>query len=222
MSKQSWALQDAMRKYVHAHGVRESPAAAALRSRTARLGRISNMQICPEQGALMALLAHSIQAERALEIGTFTGYSALVVAEALKPGGKLLTCDVSEKWTSIAKEFWQKAGVAEKIELRLGPAIDTLNELTHSGQRRSFDFAFIDADKENYEKYYESALGLTRPGGLVCVDNVFWGGSVADPERKDEAVEAIRRVTRVIHADERVDAVIVPVGDGLMVARKRH
>ena len=222
MSRKSWTLDEAMRQYMHTHGVRESPAASALRAATAKLGRISAMQICPEQGGLMALLAHSIHTERALEIGTFTGYSALVVAEALPPGGKLITCDVSEEWTSLAKTYWQKAGVADKIELRLAPAVDTLRDLMHSGQRRSFDFAFIDADKENYQKYYESALNLVRPGGLVCVDNVFWGGSVADPERSDDSVEAIRQVTRQIHADERVDSVIVPVGDGMMIARKRH
>jgi len=222
MSNQTWAFPKSMREYLHTFGVRESPAAAALRSRTAELGRISAMQICPEQGALMALLAHSIQAQRALEIGTFTGYSALVVAEALPPDGQLLTCDVSEDWTAIAKAHWQKAGVADRIELRLGPAVDTLHELVHSGQGRSFDFAFIDADKENYEKYYESAYRLVRPGGLICIDNVFWGGSVADQSQSDASVEAIRRVTRQVHSDERVDAVIVPVGDGLMIARKRH
>lgn len=170
----------------------------------------------------MALLAHTIGAERALEVGTFTGYSALVVAEALPSNGTLVTCDISEKWTDIAKEHWRKAGIADKIDLRLGPAVETLDELVHAGHRRSFDFAFIDADKENYGRYYEAALTLVRTGGLVCVDNVFWGGSVADPKREDESVEAIRQVTRRIHADERVDAVIVPVGDGLMVARKRH
>ena len=222
MSKKSWALDDQMQKYVRTHGVRESPAAAALRVRTQKLGRISAMQISPEQGALMALLAHSVGARRALEIGTFTGYSALVVAEALASGGTLVACDVSEEWTSIGKEYWQKAGVLDKIDLRIGPAQDTLTELMHSGQRRSFDFAFIDADKQNYGKYYESCLSLVRPGGLVCIDNVFWGGSVADATRKDEDVEAIRKVTQQIHADERVDAVIVPVGDGLLVTRKRH
>lgn len=222
MSKKSWALDDPMQKYIRAHGVRESPAAAALRVRTQKLGRISAMQISPEQGALMALLAHSVGARRALEVGTFTGYSALVVAEALTSGGTLVACDVSEEWTSIGKEYWQKAGVSDKIDLRLAPALDTLTELMHSGQRRSFDFAFIDADKQNYGKYYESCLSLVRPGGLVCIDNVFWGGSVADPTRKDDDVEAIRNVTQKVHADERVDAVIVPVGDGLLITRKRH
>lgn len=222
MSKTTYGLPDDMRDYLHAFGVRESPAAAALRARTAELGRISAMQICPEQGGLMALLAVSIQAQRALEIGTFTGYSALVVAEALPANGHLLTCDVSEEWTSIAKEHWRQAGVSERIELRLGAATETLSELLHAGQRRSFDFAFIDADKENYEKYYESAYLLVRPGGVICIDNVFWNGTVADESHKDDAVEAIRRVTRQVHSDERVDAVIVPVGDGMMVARKRH
>lgn len=222
MSATSWALDDPMQTYIRTYGVRESPAAAALRVRTQKLGRISAMQISPEQGALMALLVHMVGAHRAIEIGTFTGYSALVVAEALASGGTLVACDVSEQWASIGKEYWRKAGVLNKIDLRIGQALDTLEELTRSGQRRSFDFAFIDADKQNYGKYYESCLRLVRPGGIVCIDNVFWGGSVADPTRKDEDVQAIRNVTQKIHADERVDAVMVPVGDGLLIARKRH
>ncbi len=222
MSKETWALDDSMVKYLRSLGIRESPAAAALRVRTEKLGRISRMQISPEQGGLLALLAHTIGARRALEIGTFTGYSALVVAEALCSGGRLIACDTSEEWTSIGRDYWQKAGVADKIDLRIGPALDTLSELMHSGQRRSFDFAFIDADKQNYGKYYESCLSLLRSGGLLCIDNVFWGGSVVDPARKDDEVEAIREVTRRVHEDERVDAVIVPVGDGLLVTRKRH
>ena len=222
MSRQTWGLSDEMRDYMRTFGIRESPAAAALRARTRQLGRVSAMQISPEQGALMALLVHSIGAKRALEVGTFTGYSALVVAEALAPQGVLVACDISEKWTSIAKEYWHKAGVEDKIDLRIGPAAETLTELMHGGQLRSFDFAFIDADKQGYVKYYESCLSLVRPGGIVCLDNIFWGGSVADPSRTDEDVEALREVTKRIHQDERVDAALVPIGDGLLVTRKRH
>lgn len=222
MSKYSLGLGEDLQDYMRSVGLRESPAAAALRARTQKLGRVSAMQVSPEQGALMALLAHSIGAARALEVGTFTGYSALVLAEALAPNGRLITCDISEQWTSIASEYWRKAGVAERIELRLGPAQDTLTELMHDGQLRSFDFAFIDADKQGYLKYYESCLSLVRPGGMVCLDNIFWGGSVADPSRTDEDVEALREVARRVHKDERVDAVLVPVGDGLLVTRKRH
>lgn len=222
MSEKTLALSDALQKYVRTLGIRESPAAAALRAETKKLGRVAAMQISPEQGALMAMLVHAIGARRAIEIGTFTGYSALVVAQALGSQGELLACDLSEKWTAIAKQHWQKAGVAARIELRIAPALETLSKLLHGGQRGSFDFAFIDADKQNYAKYYESCLSLLRPGGLVCLDNVFWGGSVADPKRSDDEVEALREVTKRIHEDERVDIVLVPVGDGLLVARKRH
>jgi len=158
---------------------------------------------------------------RALEVGTFTGYSALVVAEALPADGKLIACDVSAEWTSIGKPFWQEAGVAARIDLRLKPAVETLDELLHAGERGRFDFAFIDADKSNYDRYYERALELLRPGGLVGVDNTLWSGAVVDAKRTDADTRAIRALNEKVKSDARVDMVLLPIGDGLTLARKR-
>lgn len=206
--------------YILANGLREHPAQKALRAATARMP-MGGMQIGAPQGALMALLAQAIGARRCIEIGVFTGYSALSVALALPPDGRIVACDVSEDYTAVGRRFWARAGVAGKIELRLGPAVDTVNALLEAGEAGRFDFAFIDADKTNYDAYYEGCLKLLRPGGLVAVDNVLWGGSVADPKRNDADTRAIKRLNAKIRKDERVTMCLVPISDGVTLALKR-
>jgi predicted O-methyltransferase YrrM len=220
MSSFTLGLGDQLHAYLLAHGVRESPAARALRAETARLP-LARMQVSPEQGALMQLLVRLLGARRTLEVGTFTGYSALVVAQALPPGGEVVACDVSEEWTAIARRHWAAAGVADRITLHLRPALATLDELLAGGAAGGFDFAFIDADKTGYDAYYERALRLLRPGGLVAVDNTLWSGAVADPARQDEDTRAIRALNAKLAADARVDLAMLPVGDGLTLARRR-
>ena len=202
-------------------GAAESPAARRLREETQELGRVSGMQVSPEQGAFMALLVKLIGARRALEVGTFTGYSALMVAQALPPDGRLVACDVSAQWTAVGQRHWAAAGVADKIDLRLAPAIETLDALIAAGESGTFDFAFIDADKENYDSYYERCLTLLKRRGVVAIDNVLWGGRVADPTQSDPATQAIRALNEKVRADTRVDAAMLPVGDGLTLAMKR-
>jgi predicted O-methyltransferase YrrM len=219
MSKRS-LVSDAIDSYVAETMTRETPVQRRLRAETAALPG-SQMQIGPDQGALMALLAQLIGARRALEIGVFTGYSALAVAAALPADGKLIACDLSEAWTRIARRYWEEAGLSDRIELRLGPAAETLAALLREGGGDSFDFAFIDADKENYDAYYEACLRLVRPGGLIAVDNAIWSGRVADPAVNDVDTEAIRALNLKIRDDERVEACLLTVGDGLMLARKR-
>tara|TARA_B100000683_G_scaffold268356_1_gene303401 strand:+ start:548 stop:1081 length:534 start_codon:yes stop_codon:yes gene_type:complete len=177
------------------------------------------MQVSPEQGQFMSLLVSLLHVRKAIEVGTYTGYSALCVAQNLPENGTLIACDISEKWTSVGRKYWEQAGVADKIDLRIAPAIDTLTSLQH--EAGTFDFAFIDADKVNYLQYYELVLNLLRPGGLVLIDNVLWSGSVANKENQEESTQAIRAVNKHIHADNRVDISMLPVGDGLMLARKR-
>ena len=206
--------------YLIAASSRESALKKELREATAKLPD-ARMQITPEQGQFMALLAKSIDAKRALEIGVYTGYSAWCVAEALDEGGNLIACDASVEWTSIAREFWEKAGVAEKIDLRIAPALETLASLEADGQGGAFDFAFIDADKGNYDSYYETCLRLLRSGGLIVVDNALWGGQVMDPSFQDVDTIAIRNLNEKIRDDERVDASLLSVGDGVYLARKR-
>ena len=179
------------------------------------------MQIGPDQAALFALLVHATGVRRALEIGTFTGYSALAVASALPADGKLITCDVSEEWTRIAQRYWAEAGLSNRIELRLGPAAETLAALRREGAAESFDFAFIDADKESIDAYYEACLTLVRPGGLIAVDNVLWHGAVVDASVTDEETEAIRALNRKVRDDNRVEACLLTVGDGILLVRKR-
>ena len=200
--------------------VREHPEAAALRAETAK-HRAAGMQIGPHQGALMAFLVRMLGARRTIEIGTYTGYSALAVALALPADGRVIACDVSDEYTSIGRPFWERAGVAHKIDLRLGPGLKTLDALLAAGEAGRFDFAFIDADKENYDGYYERALKLLRRGGVLAVDNVLWGGSVADPAKRDADTDAIRALNAKIKGDERVDICMVPVADGLTLALKR-
>jgi caffeoyl-CoA O-methyltransferase len=179
------------------------------------------MQISVEQGRLMALLARSVGTKRALEIGVFTGYSSICVAQQLPADGRLIACDVSDEWTKTARRFWEEAGVAGKISLELGPASETLARLIEGGQTNRYDFAFIDADKEAYDVYYEQCLALLRPGGLITIDNMFMGGRALEPEANEPGPRVVHALTRKIFADQRVDPSLVPIGDGLLVASKR-
>lgn len=222
MSRDALSPSDKLQAYVRDVSLRELEILARLRAETARQPDAA-MQISPEQGQLMALLVETIGARRCLEVGVFTGYSSLVVALALPPDGKLIACDVSEEYTAVARRYWAEAGVAHKIDLRLGPAVETLDRLLVGGQAGTFDFAFIDADKPNYDNYYERALKLLRPGGLVAVDNVLWGGSVIKPEKdKDPNTLAIRALNRKLRDDNRVTISLLTIGDGLTLACKRH
>lgn len=220
MSSRTLGLGDDLHRYLLATGLRESDVARRLRVATAALP-MARMQISPEQGALMQLLVRLTGARHTLEVGTFTGYSALVVAEVLPPDGTVLACDVSAEWTAIGRPFWEEAGVAGRIDLRLGPALDTLDALLAQGDTGRFDFAFIDADKANYDGYFERALALLRSGGLVAIDNTLWSGAVIDPQRDDADTVAIRALNLKLRGDPRVDMVLLPVGDGLTLARKR-
>jgi len=220
MSGRLLPLTETLQAYVDRHGAREHPVLAELRDATRGM-KHAQMQIGPDQGAFMALLVKLIGARRALEIGVFTGYSSLAVALALPEDGRLVACDVSEEWTAIARRHWEKAGVAKKIELRLAPALETLDALIRGGASGTFDFAFIDADKSNYAGYYERCLSLLRAGGLVAVDNTLWSGAVTDAADRSKDTEAIRRFNDAVQADGRVDMALLTVGDGLTLARKR-
>ena len=206
-----------LRDYLWEKGISEHPALKELRLETAKLPQ-SMMQICPEQGALMGNLIRLMSAKRTIEIGTFTGYSALAVALALPEDGEVIACDISKEWTSMGKEKWEQAGVAHKISLKLGPALESLDALLAEGQEGSFDFAFIDADKENYPAYYEQCIRLVRKGGLIAIDNVLWGGSVIDSERNDDDTKAIRKLNEFIANDKRVSVSMIPIGDELTLA----
>lgn len=208
--------------YVVAHGHNGDALLGELAADTARqLGGISMMQIAPEQGTLMNLLAHAIGARCAVEVGTFTGYSAICVARALPPGGRLLCCDVSEEWTAIARRYWERAGVADRITLKIAPAIETLQALPAYEADNPIDFAFIDADKTNYRAYYEEVLKRMRAGGLILIDNVLWSGAVIDPKIQSEDTRAIRALNDFLATDARVDMVMLPISDGLTICRKR-
>ena len=218
MSSRTGALTGALHRYLLRLGTRESEVAQELRLKTLAATPMHAMQISPEQGAFMALLVRLIGAKRTLEVGTFTGYSALVVAEALPPDGELIACDISDEWTAVGRPFWERAGVAGKIDLRLAPAVETLDALLAEGGADSFDFAFVDADKANYDAYYERCLALLRPGGVLAIDNVLWGGRVADDAVTDEATQAIRALNAKVRGDARVDITMLPIGDGLTLA----
>jgi caffeoyl-CoA O-methyltransferase len=205
-------------EYVVAHSSPRDPVLTALAEETERLGGISRMQIAPEQGAFMTLLARVIGARSAVEVGTFTGYSALCVARGLSDDGRLLCCDVSEEWTSIGRRYWERAGVAHKIELKVGPALGTLRALAAGTQ---FDLGFIDADKENYRHYFEEILKRLRPNGVILFDNVLWMGQVLDASTRDESTRAIREINDILAADRRVETVMLPIADGLTIVRKR-
>jgi len=212
-------LPEAVERYVFQECARETPLQRQLRAETANLPG-SQMQIGPDQGALLAMLARLIGARRALEIGVYTGYSSLAVAAALPADGKLIACDMNVQWTNIARRYWEQAGLASRIELRLGPALTTLDALLREGAADSFDFAFIDADKREYDAYYEACLKLVRPGGLIAIDNVLWGGSVADPTDDDPETAAIRALNRKVRDDTRVECCLLTVGDGVMLVRR--
>jgi caffeoyl-CoA O-methyltransferase len=220
MSRRSIEMTDALYTYLLENSLRETDIMRRLREETAGLPG-AGMQIAPEQGQFMALLAELIGARHCLEIGTYTGYSALAVALALPPDGRLIACDVNEKTTAVARRYWQEAGVAGKIDLRLAPALETLDALLAEGAAGRFDFAFIDADKTNYDAYYESCLTLLREGGLIIVDNVLWGGAVTNPAPGDSDTAAIRALNAKIASDQRVSCSMLPLGDGLTLARKR-
>ena len=219
MSKQTLGLENHIYQYLLSVSIREPDVLTKLRQETAKHPR-NIMQISPEQGQFMALLVQLMGAKKALEIGVFTGYSSLVVALALPPEGKMVACDVSEEYTSIARHYWEQAGIADKIDLRIAPAIATLDQLIAEGEADSFDFAFIDADKSSYDDYYERALQLIRPGGLIAIDNVLWSGQVADSKVQDNRTKKIRALNEKIHKDERVTISMIPIGDGLTLARK--
>jgi predicted O-methyltransferase YrrM len=221
MKRRALELDDRLYGYLIAQGTRETALQRRLREETRATVRSAGMQIGPEQGQLMGLLARLIGARRALEIGTFTGYSALAVALALPADGRLVCCDVSAEWTAIARRYWDEAGVAGKIELRLAPALETLAALRRDGQDGSFDFAFIDADKTNYDGYYEQALGLVRRGGLILIDNVLWSGAVADPQDRSADTKALRALNAKLKDDPRIDLAMLPIGDGVTLARIR-
>jgi predicted O-methyltransferase YrrM len=220
MSSRPTKLTDALHDYLVAVSVREPEVLTRLRVETQKMPR-GKLQISPEQGQLMALLIELIGAKRTLEVGTFTGYSALSVALALPADGTMIACDVSEEWTAVGRRYWKEAGVDHKIDLRLAPALDTLDALLKDGQAGRFDFAFIDADKPNYDGYYERSLKLLRQGGLLAIDNVLWGGAVIDDTDHDTDTEAVRALNTKIHGDNRVTVSMVPIGDGLTLARKR-
>ena len=220
MRRNSITLTEELDDYIAGVSLREPDLLRRLREETAAVP-MAGMQIAPDQGQFMALLARLVGARRCLEVGTFTGYSALVVALALPADGRVITCDVDEKMTAIAKRYWAEAGASGKIELRLGPALETLDRLLAEGAAGSFDFAFIDADKTNYDGYYERALKLLRQGGLIVIDNVLWSGAVADPKRNDADTAALRALNRKLHGDERIDLSLLPLADGITLARKR-
>ncbi|NDJ21847.1 SAM-dependent methyltransferase [Nostoc sp. B(2019)] len=221
MPKQTIGLDNKLYNYLLSASLREPEILQKLRQETASHPS-SGMQISPEQGQFMALLVQLIGAKKTLEVGVFTGYSSLCVALALPADAQIIACDVSEEFTAIARRYWQQAGVAHKIDLRLAPALETLDQLLATGQAETFDFAFIDADKENYDGYYERSLQLVRPGGLIAIDNVLWSGQVANPQIQDESTQSIRALNEKLHYDERVTLSLVPIADGLTLALKRR
>ena len=220
MGKRTLQLDEKLYDYLLTVSSREAPILKQLRDETDKLAE-AGMQISPDQGQFMALLLKLIDATRVIEIGTFTGYSALVMAMSLPDDGQIVCCDKSEEWTSMARRYWKEAGVDNKIDLRLGDALDTLDSLIEAGDESAFDFAFIDADKVNYPNYFERCLALLRRGGLIAVDNVLWGGSVINPEKQDDDTLAIRTFNNQLKDDSRVDISLVPIGDGLTLARKK-
>ena len=220
MSNQSIGLSDRVHDYLLDVSLRETQVQRRLRAETMQHPK-HDMQIAPEQGQFMQLLARLVDAERALEIGVFTGYSALSVAYALPDNGTLVACDISRDYTEIAEHYWNEAGVADRIDLRIAPALETLRALREGGGEGTFDFVFIDADKISYPDYYAHSLALVLAGGLILLDNMLRDGRVADPDIDDASVQAIRDLNEQLHTDERIDLSLLPVADGLTLARKR-
>lgn len=220
MANKTLGLNSALYQYFESICLREAEILTQLRQETSK-HPMGIMQIAPEQGQFLALLIQLMGAKKTLEVGVFTGYSTLVVALALPHDGKIVACDVNEDYTAIARRYWEKAGVAHKIDLRLAPALDTLEQLLNQAEAETFDFAFIDADKSNYDNYYELALQLVRPGGLIAIDNVLWGGKVADPTVQDNRTNVIRRLNEKLHQDSRINLSLVTIADGLTLAMKK-
>ena len=219
MSNRTISMTDGLYDYLLKVSLREASLLKRLRDETAAHPR-ATMQISPEQGQFMQMLAKLIGARRCIEVGVFTGYSSLAVALVLPADGRILACDISEEFTAVARRYWKEAGVDHKIELRLAPALETLDARLKAGEAGSYDFAFIDADKANYSGYYERILRLLRPGGLVTVDNVLWSGAVVDKQDRTEDTVAIRKFNELLHTDRRVELSMLPIGDGLTLARK--
>jgi predicted O-methyltransferase YrrM len=220
MTSKTIGLPDRVHEYVLRWGFREPEILARLRAETAAHPQ-AGMQIAPEQGAVLGLLVELLDARRCLEVGTFTGYSSLAVALAMPADGRLVCCDLSDEYTSVARRYWAEAAVADRVELRLGPAVETLDALLAEGAAGTFDLAFIDADKPSYPAYWERCLELLRPGGVVAMDNVLWSGDVADPARQDADTQALRRVNETVASDPRVRHVLLAIADGMTIARKR-
>jgi predicted O-methyltransferase YrrM len=221
MSAQPTYLTDSLYAYLLKVSLRESSVLQQLRSETSKLPS-AIMQISPDQGQFMALLVELIGARKTIELGVFTGYSTLAVAAALPQDGYILACDISTEWTTMAQTYWQKAGVSHKIDLQIAPAQQTLQKAIDAGKSGQFDFAFIDADKESYALYYEQCLQLIRPGGLIAFDNVLWSGKVADQNNQDKSTVIIRELNQKLHKDNRVSISLVPIADGLLLARKKQ
>ena len=219
MANRTQRLDNQLYDYLNSISRQEPEILSQLRQETAQ-NPLARMQIAPEQGHLMTLLVQLMGAKKVLELGVFTGYSSLAVALALPPQGKLVACDISQEYTAIARRYWQQAGVADKIELYLAPALETLERLLAEGEAGTCDFAFIDADKRNYSAYYEQTLQLLRPGGLIAVDNVLWSGRVADPQVNDNRTKAMREFNQKLHQDQRVFLSLLPIADGLTLVRK--
>jgi caffeoyl-CoA O-methyltransferase len=217
-SPKAFQLSPEVHEYLVAHGSQPDEVLSGLIAATKELGGISIMQIAPEQGSFMSLFARVTGARRVVEVGTFTGLSTLCLARGIPDDGEVIACDISEEWTSVGRPFWEKAGIAHKIDLRIGPAIETLRALPSD---ETIDLSFIDADKGGYSAYYEELLARTRPGGVILVDNVLWGGSVVDPAAQNDDVLAIRAFNDQVAADERVDCVMLAISDGLSILRKR-
>ena len=220
MTSRSLGLPDRIHDYVLRWGLDEPAILARLREETATHPHAS-MQISPEQGAVLALLVELLDARRCIEIGTFTGYSSLAVALAMPDDGRIICCDVSDEYTSVARRYWAEAGVADRVELRLGPALDSLDALLRDGAAGTFDLAFIDADKTGYLDYWDRCVELVRPGGVIALDNVLWGGSVADDDDDHASTRAIRAVNERVATDPRVRHVLLAIADGMTIARKR-
>lgn len=220
MGNEILLIESAIDSYIKKNSLRESEVLIKCREETSKLEQ-SRMQLSPEQGQLLSFLVELINVKKAIEIGTFTGYSALCVALAMPKDGCLVACDISKRWTSIAQRYWIEAAVEEKIDLRIGPALETLDEIISIEGESTYDFALIDADKENYEQYYERLMILIRSGGIIGIDNVLWSGKVADPENQEETTVSIRSLNEKILRDERVTFTMLPVGDGMTVVRKK-
>jgi caffeoyl-CoA O-methyltransferase len=214
----SFLLSDELADYIVGHSTQPDEIQRALIGETAALGAVSGMQVSPEQGMFLTILTRLLNVERAVEVGTFTGYSALCIARGLAPGGRLLACDVSDEWTSIGKKYWEQAGIADRIDLRIAPAVETLRALPGD---EVIDLAFVDADKPSYPLYYEELTARLRPNGVLLVDNVLWSGNVVDESHQDDNTKAIRAFNEMVAADDRVDVVMLSIADGLTLCRKR-